>query len=196
MKTFGEAIRGYREERELPLRKVAAGLDIDQAILSKIERGIRHAPRGLVVKLSGFFNVSENDLLLAWLADKLVYEVQDEAVAMQALQVAEERIEYNNFLKIDRHQLLNTIIEGIGNFPGIEKAWIYGSFARGEDGPRSDIDIAIKTIEDFSYFDLAEIQFKLESLVNRKIDIGFIDSFKPYVLEHVKSDLKVVYEKE
>jgi predicted nucleotidyltransferase len=195
MKTFGETIRGYRQERKLPLRKVAAGLDIDQAILSKIERGVRQASREMVVKLSEFFNVPGNGLLVAWLSDKLVYEIQDEEVALQALQVAEERIEYNSFLKVDRHQLLKTIKERIGHFPGIEKAWIYGSFARGDDGPRSDIDIAIKTIGDFSYFDLAEVQFQLESLVNRKIDVGFIDSFKPYVLEHVKPDLKIIYEK-
>ena len=36
MKSFGEYIRRVREERDLPLRKVAAALDIDTSILSKI----------------------------------------------------------------------------------------------------------------------------------------------------------------
>jgi predicted nucleotidyltransferase len=195
MKTFGETIRNYREGRELPLRKVASYLDLDQAILSKIERGQRRATREQVMKLSVFFEVNGNDLLVAWLSDRLVYEVQDEAVALQALQAAEERVEYHNFLKVDRHQLLMLIKEGIRKHPGIEKAWIYGSFARGDDGPRSDIDIAIKTTGDFTYFDLAEVQFQIESLVKRKVDVGFIDSFKPYIFEHVKPDLKVIYEK-
>lgn len=195
MKTFGEMIKKYREERGLQLRKVAAYLDIDQGILSKIERGQRKASRELVMKVTEFFKVNENDLLVAWLSDKLVYEVRDEALALQALQVAEERVEYGEFLKVDRHQLLNSIKEGIGKFSGIEKAWVYGSFARGDDGPRSDIDIAIKTGADFSYFDLAEVQYQLEMLVKRKIDVGFIDSFKPYVFENLKPDLQVIYEK-
>ena len=37
--TIGEKLRHIREEKELPLRKVAALLDIDVAILSKMERG-------------------------------------------------------------------------------------------------------------------------------------------------------------
>ena len=33
--------------------------------------------------------------LIAWLSDKLYYEVQDEDLALQAMQVAEEKIKYN-----------------------------------------------------------------------------------------------------
>ncbi len=62
-------------------------------------------------------------------------------------------------------------------------------------GPHSDIDIAIKTEENFSYFDLAEIQHKLENLLKRKVDIGFIDSFKPYIFKNLKKDLKLIYER-
>jgi HTH-type transcriptional regulator, competence development regulator len=94
MKSFGETIRNFREERELPLRTVAAFLDIDQAILSKIERGQRNANREQVIKLAEFFKVEENDLLVSWLSDKLVYEVADEDVALKALQVAEEKVKY------------------------------------------------------------------------------------------------------
>jgi len=39
--TFGEYIRRLREEKKLPLRKVAAQLDIDTSTLSKVERGDR-----------------------------------------------------------------------------------------------------------------------------------------------------------
>jgi predicted nucleotidyltransferase len=41
---------------------------------------------------------------------------------------------------------------------------------------------------------LADVKFQLEKLVNRKVDVGFIDTFKPYILEHVKPDLKLIYE--
>lgn len=94
MDNFGDSIRKLREDKELPLRTVAAYLDIDQAILSKIERGQRKPSREQVVKLAEYYKVKENDLLIAWLSDKLVYEVEDEDVALKALQVAEEKVKY------------------------------------------------------------------------------------------------------
>ncbi len=195
MDSFGETIRKLRTVKELPLRKVAAYLDVDQAILSKIERGKRQATRNQVKKLANYFELKENDLLVIWLSDKLADEVENEEVALQALQAAEEKIAYITFKKTDRNKIIRLLIQGIKNFKGIEKAWIYGSFARGDDGPKSDIDIAFKTVEQFSYFDLAEVQFQLENLVKRKVDVGFIDSFKSYILEHVQPDLKLIYER-
>lgn len=94
MDNLGEQIRKLRENKGLPLRTVAAFLDLDQAILSKIERGQRKPTRNQVVKLAEYFKVKENDLLIAWLSDKLVYEVADEPIALKALQVAEEKVKY------------------------------------------------------------------------------------------------------
>ena len=99
MDSFGDTVRKLREERELPLRTVAAFLDIDQAILSKMERGHRKPTREQVVKLAGYFKIKENDLLVAWLSDKLVYELEDEDVALKALQVAEEKVKYQRKTK-------------------------------------------------------------------------------------------------
>lgn len=95
MDGLGETIRKLREEKGLPLRTVSAYLDIDQAILSKIERGQRNASREQVIKLADFFKVKEDDLLVFWLSDKLVYEIADEEIALKALKVAEEKIRYN-----------------------------------------------------------------------------------------------------
>jgi predicted nucleotidyltransferase len=195
MESLGEIIRRLREDKELPLRTVAAFLDIDQAILSKVERGQRKPAREQVVKLAGYFKVKENDLLVAWLSDKVVYELEDEEVALQALQLAEERVAYIAFKKIDRKDILRQLKNGIKKFPQVEKAWIYGSFSRGDDGTKSDVDIALQTNATFTYFDLAEVQQQLENSINRKVDVGFIDSFKPYILEHVKPDLKLIYER-
>jgi len=94
MDNLGDIIRKLREEKKLPLRTVAAYLDIDQAILSKIERGQRKISRDQVVKLATYFEAKEDDLLVAWLSDKLVYELADEDLALKALQVAEEKIKY------------------------------------------------------------------------------------------------------
>jgi len=194
MDTLGTIIRKLRDERRLPLRTVAAHLGIDQAILSKIERGQRKIGRDQVVKLAAYFESKEDDLLVAWLSDKLVYELADEDLALKALQVAEEHVAYTAFKKIDRNEIRKQLTAGVAKFEKIRKAWIYGSFSREDDGPKSDIDIAIETSDDFSYFDLAEVQYRLEKLVSRKVDVGFMDSFKPYILEHIKPDLKLIYE--
>jgi len=62
--------------------------------ISKIERGQRNASREQVIKLADFFKVKEDDLLVFWLSDKLVYEVADEEIALKALKVAEEKVKY------------------------------------------------------------------------------------------------------
>ena len=94
MKNLGDTLRELRENRQLPLRIVAAYLDIDQAILSRIERGQKKASRKQVIKLSGYFNIDKNELLVAWLSDKVVHELADEDMAIDALKVAENHIKY------------------------------------------------------------------------------------------------------
>jgi predicted nucleotidyltransferase len=195
MLSFGETIRKLRQEKKLPLRTVAAALEIDQAILSKLERGLRKSNRDFVLKLAAYFQVPKEDLLLAWLSDKVIYELENEEMALDVLQAAEDRVAYMAFQKIDRNDILKKIKKGISNFKQIEKAWIYGSFAREDDGPKSDVDIAVQADSTFSYFDLLEVQHQLEECINRKVDIGFIDSFKPHIFENVKSDLKLIYER-
>jgi predicted nucleotidyltransferase len=195
MNDFGNSIRKLREDKQLTLKTVAIELQIDIAILSKIERGQRKATREQVLKLAQYYQIEEKDLLILWLSNTLVNQISNEENGLKALKVAEAKVEYDAFLKIDRKKLLSQIKAEIKKFSKVQKAWIYGSFSREDDSPKSDIDIAIKTDEEFSYFDLAEIQYQLEKISNRKIDLGFVDSFKPYILDHVKKDLKVIYER-
>jgi transcriptional regulator with XRE-family HTH domain len=91
---FGEHIKKCREEAGLPLRKVAAFLDIDQAILSKAERGIRKLNRQQVVQIAGFFEEPVDELLKKWLSDKITYAIGDEDLALDALKLAEEQLKY------------------------------------------------------------------------------------------------------
>jgi len=197
MDNLGHTIRRLREDKELPLRIVAAYLDIDQAILSKIERGQRKPTREQVVKLAEYFKVKENDLLVAWLSDKLVYEVEDEEMALKALQVAEEKVAFIAFKKTDKKTIEKNIISYFKNYGRVEKAWLFGSFARGEDDYKSDIDIMIEVLPDtsFTLFDLAEIKYQLEKSIPTKIDIVMKDGVKPHVMERIRLDLRLVYEK-
>jgi len=96
MKTVGNVLRELRESQGLLLREVGAALSLDPTILSKIERDERLPTRDQVKALADFYKEQRNEVIIAWLSDKLYYEVQDEDLALQAMQVAEEKIRYKN----------------------------------------------------------------------------------------------------
>ena len=92
--SFGERIRRLREESGVPIRKVAAFLDLDPSTLSKIERNERSASREQVTRLSSLFKLNERDLLVTYLSDKIIYALKDEDCRQEVLKVAERRIRY------------------------------------------------------------------------------------------------------
>lgn len=94
MLSIGEQIRKLRESKGLPLRKVAAELDIDQSILSKIERGERKATKEQIIQIARIFCVEEKELVINYLSDKVLYDLKDEDLANEALKVAEKKIRY------------------------------------------------------------------------------------------------------
>jgi predicted nucleotidyltransferase len=202
MDTLGDIVRRLREERKLPLRTVAAYLDIDQAILSKMERGQRKPIREQVVKLASYFKVDESDLLVAWLSDKLFYEVADEKVALKALQMAEEKVVYNNSIQISvKHQIgLPSIKKLIYNYFNsqsvISKAWLFGSYVRGEETKISDIDILIDVPVErkFTLFDIAEVKEQLQKLLNKKVDVVMLNGLQSGIKERIKNEMQLIYE--
>ena len=93
-KTIGQQLRELREKSELPLRKVAAAIDIDQSILSKIERGERRASREQIIRLAQLFKVSQKEMLINYFSDRVLYEIADEDFASDILKVAEAKVKY------------------------------------------------------------------------------------------------------
>ena len=195
MDSLGSNIRKLREDKELPLKKVAAYLDIDKAILSKIERGQRKATRKQVVKLARNFKANENELIIAWLSDKLANEVEDEANALQSVHVAEEKIAYKK-----RPVTQKSIIQKMRNYFAkdgrVKKAWLFGSYARGDTDYRSDIDVMIEVPlhTKFTLLDLSDIQFHLEQILIAKVDLIMSEAVRPKMMERMKNDLMLVYE--
>jgi transcriptional regulator with XRE-family HTH domain len=92
--SFGEHIRKLREEKGLPLRKVAAELDIDPSTLSKIERGERTANKEMIPYLSSLFEEDEDCLCTILMSDKVAYDLMSEKNSHEILKVAEDKIEY------------------------------------------------------------------------------------------------------
>jgi len=93
-KTFGETLRKLREDRDMPLRKLASILEIDQSTLSKIERNERKAGKELIEKISDVFNIKEKELRINFMSDIVAYELMNEEHSIDILKVAEEKLEY------------------------------------------------------------------------------------------------------
>lgn len=98
-KLVGELLREKREVKGLLLRHVSAELDIDTAILSKIERSERKATKEQVLKLAEILDLNKDDLLVQYLSEKILYEIKDEELGEKALKVAEQQIKYYNSRK-------------------------------------------------------------------------------------------------
>jgi HTH-type transcriptional regulator, competence development regulator len=94
LKTIGEIIREQRENKGLLLKEVATALDVDLSLLSRIERGAKRPTRNHISKLSQILQIDERELVVAYLSDRLVYEIRDEELAPEALKMAEQKIKY------------------------------------------------------------------------------------------------------
>jgi Fic family protein/DNA-binding XRE family transcriptional regulator len=92
MKTL---LKNAREQKGLKTREVAQLLGIDQALISKFESGTRKPTKEQVSKLAQLLEIDYETLMIAWLKEKVLYEIGDEEFALKALMVAEKEIKYN-----------------------------------------------------------------------------------------------------
>ena len=101
METGGQIIRAKRESLGLLLRQVASYLDIDQAILSKIERNERKASKDVIIKLAEILELDKEDLLVQFISDRIAYEIANEECASKVLKAAEQKVNYlrSNLIK-------------------------------------------------------------------------------------------------
>ena len=74
---------------------------------------------------------------------------------------------------------------------------VFGSFVRGEQNKKSDVDIAIEFDKSRkkTLLDLVRLEDELSKVFKRKVDLGVFSSLNPYVAEDVKREMRVIYEK-
>ena len=89
---LGKKIKELREEQKLLQRQLAAILELDTPMFSKIERGDRRAKREQVITLAQQFKVDERELLTLWLADKVLDALKegDDKLKQEAIKVAQK----------------------------------------------------------------------------------------------------------
>ena len=94
METIGQILRNKRHELGLLLRQVSAHVDIDQAILSKIERNERKPTKEILERLAEILKLDKNELLVQFISDKIAYEIANEDCASKVLKAAEKKVKY------------------------------------------------------------------------------------------------------
>ena len=77
------------------------------------------------------------------------------------------------------------------------KAWVFGSFSRDEQTPTSDVDIIVVFDEkaEVSLIGYVRIQYELEIIFGRKVDLVEEGSLLPFAAESVNRDRKLIYER-
>lgn len=85
---IGEHIRTLREANDILLRQLAAKLEMDQAMLSKMERGERSFRKEDIDALAKIFKQPKKELLTLWLADKILKTTENQRYKKEALQLA------------------------------------------------------------------------------------------------------------
>ena len=91
MKTL---LKNGREAKALKTRELAQLMGIDQALVSKFETGSRKPTKEQIVKLSSILGIDYETLMIAWLKEKILYEIGDEHFALKALKEAEDELKY------------------------------------------------------------------------------------------------------
>jgi transcriptional regulator with XRE-family HTH domain len=91
--TFGDTIRAWRKQRGEPLRVVAAAIEIDSTLLSKIERGERLPTQAQLARFADYFGVALDELAAQVIADKIILEYgEHRGATLAALKIVRERI--------------------------------------------------------------------------------------------------------
>jgi Fic family protein/DNA-binding XRE family transcriptional regulator len=93
MKTL---LKNAREQKGLKTREVAQLLGIDQALISKFESGSRKPTREQIIKLASLLEIDLETIMVAWLKEKILYEIGQDEFALKALLVAEQELRYQS----------------------------------------------------------------------------------------------------
>ncbi|MGN1125964.1 MAG: nucleotidyltransferase family protein [Ruminococcus sp.] len=94
--------------------------------------------------------------------------------------------------------MINTISDYFKTQP-VLKAWLFGSFSRGEETADSDVDILVefdRTGKPVTLLTYARIWRELEERLGRDVDLVENGTLKPYAIESANHDKRLIYERE
>jgi hypothetical protein len=71
---------------------------------------------------------------------------------------------------------------------GVSRPGIFGSLARGQEKPDSDVDILVELDRPIGLFEFASLQRYLESLIERSVDLAMPDALRPEMREAILAE--------
>ena len=95
-------------------------------------------------------------------------------------------------------QMMQQTIANYFKTQPVLKAWLFGSFARGEETPTSDVDILFvpdRSDKPFTLFTHGGMLMDLQELLGREVDLVEEGSLRPYAAESANRDKKLIYER-
>ena len=78
----------------------------------------------------------------------------------------------------------------------IKRAWLFGSYSRGEERPDSDVDILVEyeNSDEISLFAISRMMSSLKKILNRKVDLVEEGCVLPFAVDSVYKDRILIYE--
>ena len=96
-------------------------------------------------------------------------------------------------------QMMNQQIADYFKTQPVVKAWLFGSFARGEQRPGSDVDILFvpnyHSAKPFTLFTHGGMLMDLQELLGREVDLVVEGTLRPYAAETANRDKILIYER-
>ena len=95
-----------------------------------------------------------------------------------------------------RLKMMANVQKYLSSIP-VERAWVFGSYARGEETPSSDLDLLVDYTAGSHLSLLDVIRFKqgLESLIGREVDLIENGCLKPFAVSSAEADKYLIYER-
>ena len=88
-----QLLKNARERKNLKTREVAQLIGIDQALISKFESGSRKPTKDQIIKLASLLEIDLETLMVAWLKEKILYEIGSDEFAIKAMNLVKEEVE-------------------------------------------------------------------------------------------------------
>lgn len=94
--------------------------------------------------------------------------------------------------------IINKLREYFMLQPFIEKAWLFGSYSRGEETRESDIDILVRfdSTANVTLFKYASMVTFLRKLLHKEVDLVEEGQLKDFARESAENDKILIYERE
>lgn len=87
-----------------------------------------------------------------------------------------------------------TTVEKVCKRNNIASLSLFGSYARGDYSPQSDVDILVRFSKPKSLLELVRVERELSNRIGKHVDLVTEDAVSPYLKESIKSNLKIIYE--